>query len=61
MEVEAEAKTEAKGRGGGRGQRAKAEAETLTFFSPPSHIVEKWDYDREVILLFLFCICFVGF
>ena len=45
----------------GRGQRAKPEAETLTFFSLLPHIVKKWDYDREVIFLFLFCICFVGF
>ena len=47
------------GRGRGRGQRA--EGRDAHFFSPPSHIVEKLDYDREVIFLFLFCICFVGF
>ena len=48
-----EAETKAKG----RGQRV----ETAHFFSLPSHIVEKWDYDREVIFLLLFCICFVDF
>ena len=47
-EVEVEAETEVEGR-------------DAHFFSLPSHIVEKLDYDREVIFLFLFCICFVGF
>ena len=49
----------AEGRGGGRGQRA--EGRDAHFFSLPSHIVKKWDYDREVIFLLLFCICFVDF
>ena len=47
------------GRGGGRAQRA--EGRDAHFFSLPLHIVEKWDYDREVIFLLLFCICFVDF
>ena len=47
------------GRGGGRAQRA--EGRDAHFFSLPSHIVKKWDYDREVIFLLLFCICFVDF
>ena len=39
----------------------EAEGRDAHFFSLPSHIVEKWDYDREVIFLLLFCICFVDF
>ena len=57
--MEAETEAEGRGRGGGRGQRTKGR--DAHFFSLPSHIVEKWDYDREVIFLLLFCICFVDF
>ena len=53
-EAEGRAVAEAEGR------EQRAEGRDAHFFSPPSHIVEKLDYDREVIFLFLFCGFLIG-
>ena len=54
---------EAEGRGQRRRQRAegKGRGRNAHFFSSLSHIIEKWDYNGEVIFLFFVLYLFCGF